>query len=339
MSLQSILTDIASELHIPMSTDDEISWAVSKVNAVAKELYEGQDITGCLREQTFNIDTENKESSMISLPFYVDQLRGIRFSVLPGGKIAMNDMRPRYHAGRGWGANSYSLPYRIVREQATLKRDIANASVLTFSVAEAEASDIIIHIVGETSNAARYSETVTIPAGELSADSAGNYITTPVNIEKEAVSAQDIVITDVDANELAVIPNFELKPAYKWLEIIDANAGVSAFLPTYTTFTAIDILYKLRFQPFRNAFDEFVCGPKFDRAIFYQFAAWYEGQKPGSEGRALGYLQAAQKIIADIQRDTEGGREMEIAFGRNGYESAQQPFRWYSNWLPGQRQY
>lgn len=339
MSLQAILTDIASELHIPLNTDDEISWAVSKVNAVAKELYEGQDITGCLREQTFNLDTDTKESSLVALPFYVDQLRGIRFSMLPGGKIPMNDMRPRYHTGRGWGANAYSVPFRITREQATLKRDIANASVLTFSVAEAEPTDIIIHIVGETNNAARYSESVTLSAGELSVDSVGNYITTPVNLEKETVSQQDITISDVDGNELAVIPNFELKPAYKWLELVDANAGVSSFLPTYTSFTAIDILYKLRYQPFRDAFDEFICGPKFDRAIFYQFAAWYEGQKPGSENRAMGYLQAAQTIIANIQRDTEGAREMEIEFGRNGYESCQQPFRWYANFLPGQRRY
>jgi len=322
MSLKKILFDIANELHIDVSSTDAISWATSKVNDIAKEVYESRDIVGCLREQTFNVDTDAQTSSMISLPYYVDELRGLRYSTLIGGKVTMNDMRPRYHSGHGWGANAFGMPYRVVRERACYKRDVANASVVTFAMLVAETTDVVIHIVGETTNSGRVSETITIFAGSLSTSTTGNFVGVPENIEKESVNTQDIYVTDVDDVELAVIPNSELKPRYKWLEIADGNASM---VPVNQTNSTVDILYKQRFTPYATLYDEFPCGDKADRAIFYAFAAWYEAQKPGSEGRAQGFLQASQQILDDIEMDSDAGRDMDIEFGNNGLLTAQDP--------------
>src|SRR3954465_665596 len=116
MPLSKILLDIATETGISISNDNERAWIVDKVNDVSKELYESNDIEGCLREQTFNIDTDVQNVSQVSLPFYVFQLRGLRYSNILGGKIPYEDMRPRYSLGRGWGANTYALPWRQTRQ-------------------------------------------------------------------------------------------------------------------------------------------------------------------------------------------------------------------------------
>lgn len=330
MSLQKILLDISTELGISVATDAERSWIIEKINDAARELYESQDITGCLREQTFNADSDGPQfSSLVALPYYVDQIRGMRFSKLMGGKISANDMRPRYHFGRGWGTDSFVMPYRIVRERAPLKRDISNASVLKFTIPEAEAVDVVINIVGETTNSARSAEQVTLIAGDLSVTSSGNFVDV-THIEKSAVNVNDIIITDVEDNELGVIPNSEVIPIYKWLELQDSNAGFAGSTQ-FNQLTAMDFLYKVRFTPFVNLYDEFPC-PKCDRIIFYKFAEYYEGQQTGHETRVAMAAAKSAQLLDNLNTDSEAGKDMEIEFGSNGFTEAQQPFRnWWSN--------
>lgn len=330
MPLSKILLDIATESGIALSNDNERAWIIDKVNDVAKELYELQDIEGCLREISVNIDTDVQSVSQVSLPYYVYQLRGLRFSQILGGKVPYEDMRPRYSLGRGWGANTFSLPFRMTRQDYPLKRDISNASVLTFSVEEAQTAAIDIYIVGRTTLATRVQEKVTIAIGDLTVDTVGNFIEVE-SISKTAPNDCDIAITDVEGNELATIANSEISPRYMILELRDGNVlGANSSFISYAGLTSVDVLYKTRFVPFRNLQDEFPCGSKCDRAIFYQFMAYYEAQKQGNEGRAGYYQSKARELLRNINKDTEEGKNLEMQFGRNGLHDAQQPFNnWY----------
>jgi len=178
MPLSKILLDIATETGIAVTNDNEKAWVIDKINDIAEEMYATQDITGCLREMTINIDADDDGpvySSLVALPYYVDQLRGLRFSVILGGKIPMETMQPRYSLGHGWQNNPYSLPFRIVRDNAPLKRDISNASVLTFTIAEPQTADITLSVVGKTTNASRAQETVTLVAGDITVSTTGNF--------------------------------------------------------------------------------------------------------------------------------------------------------------------
>lgn len=321
MALSKILLDIATELGIDITNDTERSWVVDKINDAAKEIYESDDIPGCLRELTFNIDSEAQNSSLVSLPGYIDKLRGLRWTSVQGGKIPQNDMVPRYHLGKGWGANAFSLPFRVIREVYPLKRDISNASVLTFTLPVAEAEDITITIIGKTGNSDRFSETVVIPAGDLTITTAGNYEEVH-SIIKSGTNLYNIEITDVEDNNLGTISNAELSPAYKILELIDGNLGPQM---NYGGQTAIDILYKTRFNPFVNLADEFPC-PNCDRIIFYKFAEYYLAQMPGRLMDAVAAGEKAKLLLTNLNVDTEGGKELEMQFGRNGLLEAQNPY-------------
>lgn len=332
MSLKKILNDISTELGISPPNDNEREWLINKVNDAAKELYESQDINGCLREQTFAIDNDSSQSSMVSLPHYIDQLRGIRWTQIVGGKVPLNDMTPRYHAGKGWGENSFALPYRIVRDAVPLAADIVNAGRLTFTLAKIEAVDITIVVVGETELSDNTQEIVVIEAGCFSVSTEGNFLSIK-NIEKAALNNYNIVVTDIQGNELAIIPNSELSPSYKWLELLDSNAGFYQAAPILNN--SIDILYKTKFVPFRNLYDEFVCGSKCDRAIFYQFVSFVEAQKTGNEVRALGFVEKAKGILDNLNTDKETGVNMELQFAPSGLIEAQQPFN--SSYYYGRR--
>lgn len=334
MSLQKILVDIGTELGIDITTDSERAWIIEKINDAAKELYDSDDIPGCLRELTFNIDTEAVESSLVSLPGYVDKLRGIRYTSVQGGKVPLNDMRPRYHLGKGWGANAFALPFRVIREEYPLKREISNASILTFTLPNVETVDINITVIGRTANSDRFSEVVVIPAGELTVSSVGNYEDIE-NIEKYTTNNYNISVTDVENNELAVIPNNILSPLYKLLELTDANLS-NGVVVNYGGLTAIDILFKTRFYKFVNLRDEFPC-PNCDRIIFYKFAAQYLAQQPSLLGHAAAAQEKARMLLENLNVDSEDGKELELQFGRNGLLEAQNP--WNSMYMNSRRLY
>ncbi len=324
MSLKIILTRISSELGISITNDSELDWAITKVNELAKELYESKDIKDCLREISINLDTTDSGpvfSSLISLPYYVGELRGIRYSNLPGTKIPLNDMRPRYHSGKGWGANAFGVPYRIVREDAAISHDIVNASVLVFSIEQAVEVDIQIVVVGKTTLANRRQEIVTIPAGSLTASSNGNFEEID-SITKTDYTEVNVFVTDVEGNELAMISNNCLETSYKWLEISDANANIQS--SPVGQLSSIDLLFKHKFLPFVNLYDEFVCR-NCDDIIFYKFAAWYEARTPGYEQRALMAQGKADELLSNLLIDAETGVNLELQFGANGLLDIQQP--------------
>lgn len=321
MSLKKILTDLASEMGVVVTSDEQLAYWTSRVNDAAEELYSSTDIPGCLMENTFNIEDEGQTASMLTLPWYVGELRGLRFTTVQGGKIPINDMRPRYHYGRGWGDNAFSIPFRIVRENVTLAREIANAAPLTFTLPKAESADVVITIIGETDVAARVQETVTIPAGQLQITTANSWADVPENIEKAALNAGDIVITDVEDNTLGLIPNSELTPSYKWVEITDPNLGVGN---AYGSTAAVDILFKKPFRRFRNVYDEFPC-KKCDRAIFYKVAEYIEHTDRNNETRAVLFNRKCKQILDDLINNIDMARDLELNFGTNGYAEAMHP--------------
>lgn len=327
MALKAIITRIASELGYSVTTESELDFLTTKLNELGKALYQSKDIKGCLWEITVYLDSDDEGplfSSLVSLPHYVGNLRGLRYSNVVGGKIPLNDIVPRYHYGRGWGANAFTLPYRIINDNSPIQREISNASTLTFSIANPVSKDINVAIIGKTSTANKKQELVTIVAGETSVECIGNYEEI-YSITKDGPCDEDITITDADDNEMGVIPNDKLSPLYTVIEVNDANASIAANTTPTGVLASIDILYKKRYYPFVNLNDEFPC-PDCDDILFYLFAAWHESQTPGMEARTGGAAQTANTLLDNVLIDKETGVSMDIQFTPNGLLEAQRPY-------------
>lgn len=317
MALKHILEDISSILGFDMTDADEQAYLVEQVNHAARELYNAMDLPGAIREQVFQID--DTDNYQVSFPFYVDKIRAIRFYNTYGGKIRLEDMRPRYHMMR-WG-NSGVLTFRIKRSDSALADDITNAGPLKFKLptGKVEAAAVTITVVGKTASAERVQETVILAVGESEVSTVEGYEDV-ISIIKKDYNNYNITIEDIDGAELGIIPNSELQTAYTIVQIRQDD-----FSPRYNNnypLNTIEVLYKQKFNGFRNLYDEFPC-PKCDKIIFWKFAEHYLAYKPGMEQRSLGAKLKADELLGQLNTGDEMGKAIQIEYAPNPMLEAQ----------------
>lgn len=317
MSLKNILLDVSSVLGLDIADADELAYHISKINEAASELYRSNDLPGCLREQLFRID--DTETFQVAFPSQVDEIRGLRFYDVGGGQISIEDMRPRYHLNR-WG-NTGKIRFRIKQSNALLSRSINNAALFTFTLKEAEASDVVINVIGKTTKSSKYSETLTIAAGSLAATTTKSYEEFST-IEKTALNNFDITITDVDNEIMGEIKNFELSPRYTIAQIREDD--FAPLLNNSYPLNTVECLYKTTFYPFRSNYDEFPCR-NCDKLIAWKFIEHYAIFKGTVELQQLA-INAATKVeqlLLELNRDNDLGRDLKAEFARNPMFEAQ----------------
>lgn len=317
MPLINILNDISSILGFSITNDDEKNFLIENINIAAREIYTSGDLPGSIREQIFQFD--DTDNYQISFPYYMDKIRAIRFYNTYGNKIALEDMRPRYHQQR-WGVAGL-LRWAIKQSDACLARDISNAGPLTFSLptSKVETAEVVITVIGKTATAERTQETVTIAIGDSSAVTVNGYDYIE-SIFKSDYNTYDITITDIDDVELGVIPNSEVRPLYTIVKIRQDD-----FAPSYNNnypLNTIEVLYKHRFTPFRNLYDEFPC-PNCDKIIFWKFSEHYLAWKPGMEQRCFAAAAKCKALIEELSLDDDQGKQLSLEYSPNNLFEAQ----------------
>jgi len=317
MSLKNILIDISSVLGLDITNEDEKAYYIEKINEAAREIYTSMDLPGSIREQIFQIT--DVETYQCSFPFYVDKLRAIRFYNVHGGKLILEDLRPRYHQRR-WGVSGL-LRYRIKTTNNPLARDITNAGPIRFAYPQNEVAekDIVITIVGKTHQSERFSEVVTIVKGTNNIVGIQGWEVID-NIEKDDYTDFDIGIFDIDDQDMGKIANSELRPSYT-IVVIRQDDFAPVYNNTYPLNT-IEALYKIRFTPFRNLMDEFPA-PNCDKVIFWKFAELFAANKPGFEQRAVLAAVKVKELLGDLTTNDELGKEIQVEFGSHGVYDAQ----------------
>lgn len=316
MSLKNILLDISSEFGLDITDPDEQLIYIEKINEAARELYTSADLPGSILEQIFQLD--DTDNYQVSFPFYIDKIRGIRFYNTYGSPITLEDLRPRYNQKRWDGSNR--LRYRI-KYTSPLAVDITNASKITFTLptGRVETEDVVINIVGDTVDSFNFQEKVTISVGQSSATSTGDYekIT---NLEKNDYSKYNLTLTDIDNRTLGIIPSSELSPIYTIVQIREDD--LAPYLNGSYPLNLVEVLYKKRFTPFRNLYDEFPC-PNCDKIIFWKFVEHYLAKQPGMEQRAAMANTKVNILLSELSQDDEKGKHIQATFGEGAVYRAQ----------------
>lgn len=258
--LSYILRKCAKEVGINTHIAAQKAILVEDVNAAAKELYQSTDLLDSLDEEVFDFYEDNE--NQIALPSYAEHARGMRNF---DGRYAIDLEDPKNRYFQALNTEIWNCRFRKKKESA-LSRDISNQSRLVFSVVEPETADISIAIVGKTPNSSQITETVVLPAGELSVESVYQYVS--VNkVSKNRVTTYDIFIQDVNETELGSIPNNLLATKYTVFQVLD---DISSNDPESSN-AAIEVLFKKRFVPMVNDEDEFQCGERYDDAIYWKY--------------------------------------------------------------------
>jgi len=252
MALIDILADVARLTGTKLTQADQRAMLVDEINNSARELYNGQDLLWCDREQLFAFDENDQQ---VALPYYVDKIIHARHYEYQT-PVEQQDMRPRYRT------KDWAEPWLVMRtkEISPLKKNILTVGPLKVQLPAASPEQFVVIITGATDLSSRISETVLINVGELE-KSTVNSFSSVESIRKPDVVTYDVVIKDIEDNEVSSIANGE--PAARFL-IAQVN---DKYRLQQAQSRLIEILYKVRFTPFKNDYDSFPCTDIYDHAI------------------------------------------------------------------------
>jgi hypothetical protein len=178
----------------------------------------------------------------------------------------------------------------------------------------AEAAAFKIYVAGATANGDRVVEEVSFATTDTTKTTTNSWLTFPElkNIEKTAITAGNITITDDAGEEVGMIANQEYRSRYTIVQISDTTDGA------VSECNCFEILYKLKFSPFYNDYDEFPC-EGYDEVVKWMVLANYYGAKDGMEKKAGGYLLRAKYLVAEKDADANKGRELRMEFRPNRF--------------------
>lgn len=308
--LIDILKDIAVDLGLKITNQDSKDLAVLYVNNAAFELYNSCDLIGSLREQVFNLDTNQQQ---LSFPYYIGEIRGIR-NWETNRHLVQNDMRPRFFHG-AWLQPTWSWR---AKDLSPIERDIVNTTQLTITLLSPSAENFTVTVVGSTGSADQISEVVTFNVGDLVKTTTNQFTQFPgiQSIVKNVYTTQNLTITDANAVELAMIPNHYKQSIYTIVQVTDQDFNLLAGLTN-----AYEILYKLRFRSFVNDNDPFMCSG-YDDAIKWMALSHYYAKKVDSDGalqtsKADAMRQMCYNIVNQREADYTAGVEKNVQMAPN----------------------
>ncbi len=275
------------------------NYLVFQINKAAKELHESKDLVNCNREQLFSLSPETQQ---VSLPHYVFQVRGIR-NHYTRRQITFHDMRPRYQSS-GW--TEHLLAWRD-KYRSPLMQEIDTFSPLIFSIPGPEQAPFTVGISGSTKDAQRVTETLTFPIGTTSQTTTNSYQTVDA-ITNTIQHTYDVSVIDINNRVLAVLPNSEFTSDYRVIQVLDfiSVAPSSPYM--------IEVLYKIRFQPMTNDYDQFVC-PGYDDAIVWKTLSYLYSRK--DQDKMMAADAKCTAILRQIADDNEQSVEKLVEFRQN----------------------
>jgi hypothetical protein len=307
MPLAAIRNKCAADVGIDLSDATQLALLDRKINEAAKELYESDDLVGCLREQIFQIDPADEQ---ITLPWYVYQVRGVRQDERRT-KIERNDMRPRYST-KDWGPE-HRWRWRF-KGYTPLAMQPTNYAPFIVSIPVAETVAFNVIITGCTTTASRVADQLTFAVGDISKTATkqfqpGQLPECVESIKKDRWTQQDVTIKDADGNAIAVIPNSELESRNMLVHVSDFQGM------TVADVFCVEVLYKLRFSPMYLDYDEFFCRG-YDDAIYFKFLERWWSIREGKAQDALLAHEKVKELVTQIARDSELGTELKVDVGR-----------------------
>lgn len=300
--LLDILTDIEIEIGKAGTPGNEAA-RIYRINKAAEELHDASDFEEAMDEAIFNFNPTTEGAQTITLPPYIFKVRGARYA---DGRcpISIDDIRNRYNFQWYCENETWYLKPRY-KGQSPLARDINNQSTVTLTVPIEEPSEFTVVITGTTDRANRVSETITFTTTDLEKESVGNY-TKIESIVKSRITQSDVTILDAEENELGRILNSEYQSQYTLYQIMDEESGTT--LPS--NFSGTEILYKKKFQPFKNPQDTFFGTSRYDKAIFWKFME--HRVKDVKEAKA--FQVKCQQVLSQMYENDSAGKRKKINF-------------------------
>lgn len=283
------------------------------LNNAAKEVYNRLECNSVFREVTLVV-APNK---LVSLPAFVGPLRGVRqhTSDIPFNLQAM--AQPRY------SSITWQYRYKNWREvgESPVHTYVSAVGPLTLSIDEAD--DSVVLISGETANAKRFEESVTMD--DVSKTTTASFGPTIYNIMSQSEREGDITVMDMNNNEIAVLYNNQPRTRYKMIDV----SQVFWSQDTSDGGTLVDVLYKEPLPKFVNDSDLFPAGDTYNDAWYAMCMHLHYLPQEGRQDDATRFLLEAMAMLTSVKDNNELQLEKHLNFGRNKFYGLFRRRKWY----------
>ena len=275
-------------------------------NHASKALHHMLECNKIFREVSLEVPPDK----IITLPDYIGDIRGLRIHTteMPFDLKAM--AVPRY--------SNNTLQYKIKNWRdlgdSSLHTNLKVVGPLTFTANGVETIPAIIVVSGQSDNANRIEEQVTMSVASTS--TIANF---GLRIDSIACFSQrvfDITVTDDQGNEIAILLNNQNKTRYK---LIDVSQIFWPMSDTVDGMSIIDVLYKLPFAAMINDSDSFTGGDDYDDALYHYGMYLYLLPIQGKEQDSQMELSRAILSIKSVKDGTEDMIDKKLNFGRGKF--------------------
>lgn len=304
MSVQYILKLVGAKTGMSVLQANQRNTMLRWLNEASDELYNQADPPGSLWEQVFRVNGDQS----ITMPWYIGSVRGVREK---DSQIAwsISQMRPRY--------NTFNWPdmWRNIRLKNTqcLQRTVSNKSQAVITVNAIETPPIVVTLVGPTEESSSMSESIVMTSTIMQST---NSFVDYTAITKDRFSLYDVTISDVDGNQLSLIPNNRKEAMFQILDISSCPWLAQAFS---TLDHYVEILYKKANYLLQNDSDEWVFGSNYDNILVNKcLQLWAEEQE--KQDVATAYDNKATRSLARKHDDQNDATEDVVSIVANPHD-------------------
>ena len=297
-----ILTRMASDTGL--DAVQQRSTIARYINGAKKEIHQRLECNKMYREITFVVPA----NKVVSLPFYVGELRGVKQhdSELITKVTTMSV--PRFTKS----TKEYIVNKWTELGDSPVHTNLTSVGPLTF--VSSNIDNVTIAINGETDSAQVLEEKLLLDATEV----------TSVNLFGPTINAiacfsertGDIIVKDSDDNEIAILYNQQNKTRYKLIDV--SQCGFSQNISDSSS-TLMDVLYKFPYSDFKNDTDSFVSSDDYDDVLYHYSMYLYYLPMQGKENDAAASIKQAFTSLTSVKVDEESIIDKKLNFGRNRF--------------------
>lgn len=306
-SLGYIINTVAAEHGIDITVAAKRAFLLSKINQAARDLYSRHDLPLALMECYVRV-TPNYE---VALPPFVGELRAIRQGCKDycTQKWELHTMYPRYNKTE-WVNQWKNWRQKYKRPLAIEWLETAPGSI-NATVAD---SELVVTIVGQTATSNRVADNITMTTATKSWTSTFESIQ---KISKNKITNNDVILSDADGNECAIIYADQLDASYNIIDVSEYPTHLGCCTCDDGT-SVMELLYKPRL-PIMSADSDFFPVPGYDDALIVMTKQLLTELQEGKEQRALLMAQKANALIAQQTGNVTGNVPKKLNFKRNPF--------------------
>jgi hypothetical protein len=306
-----MLEQMSRQMGLQQVDSTQRSLMLKFLNPAAKELYHISDMSGCLGEELFKVNS----NQTIAFPDYIGQIRAMRDGY-NRTQIKLSQMRPLYNqysweqAWRNWR----------VKGLHPLQTSLQNQSQLIISVQAVENPPIVINITGSTLVSSSISESITMTSTTINTQ---NAYTDVKSFTKNSINQYNVTLSDINNNPISYIANNKLQALFQIIDIslMPWNSYLDNPLLGW-----VEVLFKKALSQFENDTDEFPA-PGYDDVIINKALQLYFEQQQNIPVAAA-YYQKANQMLAQIHEDANRGTDDVISLVENPHDKINPRVGW-----------